>query len=47
MRYVDGFVVPVSKKNLPAYLRMAKQAGAIWRQYARWNIASAPGTTSR
>lgn len=33
MRYVDGFVVPVSKKNLPAYLRMAKQAGAIWRQY--------------
>lgn len=23
-RYVDGFVVPVPKKNLPAYLRMAR-----------------------
>lgn len=32
-RYVDGFVVPVPKKNLPAYRRMAQKAGKIWREY--------------
>jgi uncharacterized protein YbaA (DUF1428 family) len=33
MRYVDGFVLPVPKKNLKAYLRMAKKAGKIWREH--------------
>jgi uncharacterized protein YbaA (DUF1428 family) len=33
MSYVDGFVVPVPKKNLAAYRRMAKLAGKIWREY--------------
>jgi uncharacterized protein YbaA (DUF1428 family) len=33
MKYVDGFVVPVPKKNVPAYRRMAKQAGKIWREH--------------
>jgi uncharacterized protein YbaA (DUF1428 family) len=33
MSYVDGFVVPVPRKNLPAYLRMAKKAGKIWREH--------------
>jgi uncharacterized protein YbaA (DUF1428 family) len=33
MRYVDGFVVPVPKKNLAAYRRMAMKAGRIWREY--------------
>ena len=28
MKYVDGFVVPVPKKNLDAYRRMATLAGA-------------------
>lgn len=32
-RYVDGFVVPVPKKNLPAYRRLARKAGKIWREY--------------
>ncbi len=32
MRYVDGFVLPVLKKNLRAYARMSKQAGRIWRK---------------
>ena len=31
--YVDGFVVPVPKKNLGAYRRMARKAGKIWREY--------------
>jgi uncharacterized protein YbaA (DUF1428 family) len=33
MSYVDGFVLPVPKENLPAYRRMAKKAGAIWREH--------------
>jgi uncharacterized protein YbaA (DUF1428 family) len=33
MSYVDGFVVPVPKKNLAAYRRMAKLAGKIWREF--------------
>lgn len=32
-RYVDGFVLPVPKKNLPAYRRMARKAGRIWREH--------------
>lgn len=33
MRYVDGFVVPVPKKNLQAYRRMAQKAGKLWREH--------------
>jgi uncharacterized protein YbaA (DUF1428 family) len=31
MRYVDGYVVPVPKKNMAAYRRMAQKAGKVWR----------------
>jgi uncharacterized protein YbaA (DUF1428 family) len=31
--YVDGFVLPVPKKNLNAYRRMAQEAGKIWRDH--------------
>jgi len=33
MSYVDGFIVPVPRKNLPAYRRMARKAGKVWREY--------------
>jgi len=33
MGYVDGFVLPVPKKNLPTYRRMAQKAGRIWREH--------------
>jgi uncharacterized protein YbaA (DUF1428 family) len=33
MPYVDGFVVPVPKKSVDAYRRMARKAGKIWREY--------------
>ena len=33
MPYVDGFVVPVPKKNVEAYKRLAKKAGKIWKEY--------------
>ena len=33
MHYVDGFVLPVLKKNLKAYIQMSKKAGAVWREH--------------
>jgi uncharacterized protein YbaA (DUF1428 family) len=33
MAYVDGYVLPVPKKNLAAYRRMARKAGKIWREH--------------
>ena len=33
MRYVDGFVLPLPKKNLAAYKRMSAKAGKIWREH--------------
>ncbi|MFZ2018498.1 MAG: DUF1428 domain-containing protein [Methyloceanibacter sp.] len=33
MAYVDGFVVPVPKKELEAYRRLARKAGKIWREH--------------
>ena len=33
MAYVDGFVVPVPKKNLAAYRRMSQKAGKVWREF--------------
>ena len=31
--YVDGFVLPVPRKNLAAYRRMAQKAGKVWRDH--------------
>jgi uncharacterized protein YbaA (DUF1428 family) len=33
MAYVDGFVLPVPKRNLAAYRTMARKAGKIWREH--------------
>ncbi|HEY8265057.1 MAG TPA: DUF1428 domain-containing protein [Steroidobacteraceae bacterium] len=33
MKYVDGFVVPVPRRKLAAYRRMAKYAGKIWLEF--------------
>ncbi len=33
MAYVDGFVIPVAKKNLESYRRMSRKAGKIWREH--------------
>ncbi|HEY8154110.1 MAG TPA: DUF1428 domain-containing protein [Myxococcota bacterium] len=32
-RYVDGFVLPIPKKNAAAYRRMARKAGKVWRDH--------------
>jgi uncharacterized protein YbaA (DUF1428 family) len=31
--YVDGFVLPVPKKNIKAYLKMARLGGKVWREH--------------
>jgi uncharacterized protein YbaA (DUF1428 family) len=31
--YVDGFVLPVPKKNLDAYRKLAETAGKVWREH--------------
>jgi len=33
MAYVDGFVLPVPKRNFDAYRRIARKAGRIWREH--------------
>jgi uncharacterized protein YbaA (DUF1428 family) len=32
-RYVDGFVLPVPKRNAAKYRRIAQKAGKIWREH--------------
>ncbi len=33
MAYVDGFVLPVPRKNIAAYRKMATTAGKVWREH--------------
>jgi uncharacterized protein YbaA (DUF1428 family) len=33
MRYVDGYVLPVPKKNMKAYLRMARMGKEVWLKH--------------
>ena len=33
MAYVDGFVVPVPKANLPRYREFAELAAKVWKEY--------------
>ena len=43
MRYVDGFVLPVPKKKLPVYLRMARKAGKVWKEHGALEYREATG----
>lgn len=33
MKYVDGFVIPVPKKNVPAYRRISQHASKVWKEH--------------
>lgn len=33
MAYVDGFVIPIAKKQVPAYQKIARKAGKVWMEY--------------
>jgi uncharacterized protein YbaA (DUF1428 family) len=43
MPYVDGYVLPVPKKNLQAYRRMAQKAGKIWREHGALDYKECAG----
>jgi uncharacterized protein YbaA (DUF1428 family) len=43
MRYVDGFVLPVPKKNLALYRRIAQKAGKVWREHGALQYVEAVG----
>lgn len=32
-RYVDGFLLPIPKRNTAAYRRLARLAGRVWREH--------------
>ena len=31
--YIDGFVIPIPKRNVVAYRKMARAAGKVWRDH--------------
>ena len=33
MAYVDGFVIPIAKSKVKAYLKMARLGAKVWKQY--------------
>jgi uncharacterized protein YbaA (DUF1428 family) len=33
MKYVDGFVIPIRKKNLAAYVKMARLGAKVWMEH--------------
>ena len=47
MKYVDGYVLPVPKKNLKAYIRMARMGEKSGVSMARSTTKNALATTSK
>jgi uncharacterized protein YbaA (DUF1428 family) len=43
MPYVDGFVLAVPEKNLPAYKKLATKAGRIWREHGALSYVECVG----
>src|SRR5262245_59836491 len=43
MRYVEGYVLPIPKKNIQVYRRMAQLAGKIWREHGALKYTEAVG----
>jgi uncharacterized protein YbaA (DUF1428 family) len=38
MAYVDGFVVPVPKKNIKTYRSIARKAAKVWRDHGALEV---------
>lgn len=43
MRYADGYVLPLPKKHLPVYRRMAQKAAKIWREHGALEVRECVG----
>ncbi|MGI0148847.1 MAG: DUF1428 domain-containing protein, partial [Thermoplasmata archaeon] len=42
-RYVDGFVIPVPKKKVETYRRIAQRAGKVWREHGALEYVETAG----
>jgi len=36
--YVDGFIVPVPKKNMQAYMKIARKAAKVWKEHGALEV---------
>jgi uncharacterized protein YbaA (DUF1428 family) len=43
MPYVDGYVLPIPRKNLQTYRRIAQKAGMVWREHGALQYKEAVG----
>jgi uncharacterized protein YbaA (DUF1428 family) len=43
MSYVDGFVLVVPKKKLPAYVKLARKAAIVWRDHGALDYRECAG----
>jgi uncharacterized protein YbaA (DUF1428 family) len=43
MRYIDGFVIPVPKRQVENYRRIARKAGKIWKEHGALDYIEATG----
>jgi uncharacterized protein YbaA (DUF1428 family) len=43
MRYVDGYVLPIPKKNLKAYAHMARMGERVWRKHGALDFKECVG----
>ena len=41
--YVDGFLLPVPKKNMEAYRKMSAKAGKVWREHGALDYRECAG----
>lgn len=42
-RYVDGFVLPIRKRNIEAYRKLSRMAGKVWRDHGALEYVEAVG----
>jgi len=42
-QYLDGFVLPVPKKKMAAYRRMAQKASRLWKEYGALDYKECAG----
>ncbi len=47
MPYVDGYVLPIPRKSLPAYRRIAQKAGKVWRGHGALEYRECAGDDLR
>lgn len=43
MKYIDGFLLVVPEKNLPAYRKIAQEAGKIWKKHGALEYIESAG----